>query len=75
MVKAGMGLGLSGDEKVSIADIGGIVPRGDVMVNIEFANGEQKTITALCRIDTENEMEYFSNGGILQYVLRNLVAE
>ncbi len=68
-------LGLVGDEKVSIADVSAIVPRGDVMVNIEFANGEEKTITVLCRIDTENEMEYFRNGGILQYVLRNLVSQ
>ncbi len=70
-----MSLGLSGDEKVSIADVSAISPRGDVMVNIEFANGDQKTITVLCRIDTENEMEYFRNGGILQYVLRNLVSQ
>ncbi len=68
-------LGMVGDEKVSIADIAGVKPRGDVMVNIEFADGSEKTITALCRIDTENEMEYFRHGGILQYVLRNLVAE
>lgn len=68
-------LGMTGDEVVSIADVAQISPRGDVEVNIKFADGREKTITALCRIDTENEMEYFRNGGILQYVLRNLVAE
>ncbi len=68
-------LGMSGDEVVSIADVSEISPRGDVEVHIQFADGTEKTITALCRIDTENEMEYFRNGGILQYVLRNLVAE
>ena len=33
-----------------------------------------ETFTALCRIDTANELEYFLNGGILQYVLRKLAA-
>jgi aconitate hydratase len=68
-------LGMTGDEVVSIANVAEINPRGDVEVLIKFADGTEKTIIALCRIDTENEMEYFRNGGILQYVLRNLVAE
>ncbi|HHB81898.1 MAG TPA: aconitate hydratase, partial [Devosia sp.] len=68
-------LGMSGDEIVSIAGVDEISPRGEVEVNILFADGSQKVVTTLCRIDTENEMEYFRNGGILQYVLRNLVSE
>ncbi len=68
------GLGLSGDEQVSIEHIGDISPRANVMVKITSSNGEEKTIKTLCRIDTENELEYFKNGGILQYVLRNLVS-
>jgi len=68
-------LGLSGDEVVSIADIAGIEPRAEVTVNIDFADGSSKEINTLCRIDTENEMEYFRHGGILHYVLRNLVAQ
>ncbi len=67
-------LGLSGDEQVSIEHIGDISPRTNVKVKIISANGEEKTIKTLCRIDTENELEYFKNGGILQYVLRNLVS-
>ncbi|MCF6344445.1 MAG: aconitate hydratase AcnA [Devosiaceae bacterium] len=67
-------LGLSGDEQVSIEHIGDISPRANVKVKIISANGEEKTIDTLCRIDTENELEYFKNGGILQYVLRNLVS-
>jgi aconitate hydratase len=38
------------------------------------ADGSQFAFTAKCRIDTANEMEYYRNGGILQYVLRKLAA-
>ncbi len=68
-------IGLKGDEKVSIGDISAIEPRANVQVDIEFGDGSTRSVTTLCRIDTENEMEYFRNGGILHYVLRNLVAE
>ena len=36
-------------------------------------NGEIKKIKMLCRIDTNNELEYYKHGGILQYVLRNTI--
>ena len=67
-------LGLVGDESVSIENVGSISPAGEVQVTITSSDGNIKTINTLCRIDTENEMEYFRNGGILQYVLRNLVS-
>ncbi|MCB9992157.1 MAG: aconitate hydratase AcnA [Hyphomicrobiaceae bacterium] len=67
-------LGLTGDEEVSIGDVGAITPRSTVPVTIRFADGSEKQIQTLCRIDTENELDYFLNGGILHYVLRNLVA-
>jgi len=66
--------GMVGDEIVDIENIANLEPRCDVKVNIKFANGETKTLNALCRIDTEVELEYFRHGGILQYVLRNLVS-
>ena len=44
-----------------------------VKVEIKYASGELKTIETLCRIDTKNELEYYKNGGILQYVLRNMI--
>jgi len=65
-------LGLKGDETVSIADIDQLTPRGTLDVNITYPDGKTKTITANVRIDTDNEHEYFKNGGILHYVLRNL---
>ena len=67
-------LGLTGDEVIDISGIGtGITPRMDVPVTIRYADGRTKQITALCRIDTADEVEYFRNGGILHYVLRNMV--
>ena len=69
-------LDLDGTETFDITGIeGSIEPRQDVGVTIHYANGTSKTITALCRIDTENEVEYFLNGGILHYVLRRLAAQ
>ena len=65
-------LGMVGNEVVTIKGIANLTPRQDVDVTIEFPSGETKTVTALLRIDTENELEYFNNGGILHYVLRNL---
>ncbi len=39
-----------------------------------MGDGTKKTVPLLCRIDTLDELDYFKNGGILQYVLRNLAA-
>ena len=68
-------LGMKGDETVSIAGIENLKPRGTLDVNITYPDGKTKTITANVRIDTDNEHEYYKNGGILHYVLRNLARE
>ena len=68
-------LGMTGDETVSIGGVDGIQPGDKVDVHITFADGSTKTITTTVRIDTQNELEYFRNGGILHYVLRNLARE
>ena len=65
-------LGMTGNEIVTIENVASVTPRQDVDVKIDFPNGETKIVKALLRIDTENELEYFKNGGILHYVLRNL---
>ena len=44
-------------------------------MDVTQADGSTATFTALCRIDTPNEMEYYRNGGILHYVLRKLAAD
>ncbi|WP_417456264.1 aconitate hydratase AcnA [Kordiimonas sp.] len=68
-------LGLLGTETFDITGIeGSISPRQDVSVTINYVDGTSKSITVLCRIDTENEVDYYKNGGILHYVLRRLAA-
>ncbi len=68
-------LGMKGDEVVTIKGIADLKPRQDVEVLIEFPNGEHDIVLAKLRIDTQNELDYFNNGGILHYVLRNLASE
>ena len=67
-------LNITGAELVTIVDIEkGIKPRAEVLCEIKYKDGTIKKIQALSRIDTENEIEYYKNGGILQYVLRNML--
>jgi len=68
-------LGLDGSETVSLGGIsGGITPRMTVNCTITRTDGSAEKVDLLCRIDTLDEVEYFRNDGILQYVLRNLSA-
>ena len=67
-------LKITGAELITIIDIEkGIKPRAEVACEIKYKDGTIKKIQALSRIDTENEIEYYKNGGILQYVLRNML--
>ena len=67
-------LNLIGSELISILNIeNGINPSDEVNVEIKYASGDIKKVKTLCRIDTKNELEYYKNGGILQYVLRNMI--
>ena len=62
------------DELISIIDIEkGINPGENVEVEFKFQSGDIKKIKMLSRIDTKNELEYYKNGGILQYVLSNMI--
>lgn len=67
-------LGLKGDETFTITGVSALRPRQDVEVKLTRADGTTETFLTRCRIDTVNELEYFLNGGILQYVLRKLAA-
>lgn len=67
-------LGLTGDETFTIRNVAGLRPRQDVEVELTRADGSKETFLTRCRIDTVNELEYFLNGGILQFVLRKLAA-
>ncbi|MBG6162853.1 aconitate hydratase [Labrenzia sp. EL_208] len=66
--------GIKGTERVTIKGIADIKPRQMMDVEVTYEDGTTKTIECLCRVDTEDELEYIKAGGILQYVLRNLVA-
>ena len=66
--------GLTGDDTFTIKGLAELSPRQDVIVDVTRPDGSTFSFTALCRIDTANEIEYFMNGGILHYVLRKLAA-
>ncbi|MEQ8701074.1 MAG: aconitate hydratase, partial [Bauldia litoralis] len=66
-------LGLDGSETIDLTGIaGGIMSGMDVDCTITRADGSKQDIKLLCRIDTLDEVEYYRNGGILHYVLRNM---
>jgi aconitate hydratase len=68
-------LNLTGEETVDIVGVeAGLKAGMDLTARFTYPNGAVREIAVLCRIDTEDEVDYFKNGGILQYVLRNLVA-
>jgi aconitate hydratase len=69
-------LGLTGDEVVDIRLPNGVTeikPRQDLLLIIHGADGKKREVTVMSRLDTDNEIAYFKSGGILQYVLNNLV--
>jgi aconitate hydratase len=66
-------LGITGAEKISIAGIDEIVPKQTIMMQVSYADGVERLVPLLVRIDTEEELAYYRHGGILPYVLRNLV--
>jgi len=67
-------LGLKGDETVTIEGLAKVKPRQKMTATITYADGTVKKVPILCRIDTAEEIGYVNNGGILQYVLRDLAA-
>ncbi len=68
-------LGLNGTEKLSIRGLDAdIKPRQMLTVDVERADGSRASFQVLSRIDTLNEVQYFKAGGILHYVLRQLIA-
>jgi aconitate hydratase len=66
-------LGLTGFETITIEGLGDAMsPRAELTVKATAADGSVKSFTTRSRIDTPEELNYFKNGGILPYVLRNL---
>ena len=67
-------LNIKGSELFSFTNIEkGVGPREEVECEIKYVDGVIKKVKLLCRIDTENEVEYYKHGGILQFVLRNML--
>jgi aconitate hydratase len=68
-------LGLKGDETITIKGLAGeLKPRQRMEMEVTSADGSVRNVPVHCRIDTLEEVEYFRNGGILHYVLRQLAA-
>jgi aconitate hydratase len=68
-------LGLTGSETFEIEGLASLTPGQKLSVKAKTTDGKEKTFTTLVRIDTPNEVEYFRNGGILQYVLRQSISK
>jgi len=66
-------LGLTGRETFDISGITQLAPKSNVTVTARSENGDEKTFTAIARVDTPVEVDYYHNGGILQTMLRNLI--
>ncbi len=66
-------LNLDGTETINITNIkGNEVPKAKINMEIIKSDGERQSVELISRIDTGNELNYYLNGGILHYVLRNL---
>ncbi|HEX6183644.1 MAG TPA: aconitate hydratase [Pyrinomonadaceae bacterium] len=70
-------LGLDGTETIDVTGLQGvdITPRQDVTLRIRRANGEEQEVPVTLRIDTPIEIEYYRHGGILPFVLRQLISQ
>ncbi len=66
-------LNLKGDEQFSLRGIEQLKPKCKVTLEIIRADGKKENVELACRIDTDDELEYYRNGGILQYVIRKLL--
>src|SRR5262249_60080457 len=67
-------LKLDGTEVYEVLGLhAGIKPQQDLSLSITRANGQTETIPVTCRIDTPVEIDYYQHGGILPYVLRQLI--
>ena len=66
-------LNLKGDEVITIEGITDVTPRKELTATITRADGSKESIKLLCRIDTPDELEYYRHGGIMQYVIRQIM--
>jgi aconitate hydratase len=68
-------LGLDGTETFDVLGLGpGLKPQKELTLKITRAEGSSTDVPVICRIDTPIEVDYYAHGGILPFVLRQLVA-
>ena len=69
-------LNLKGTEMISVSGLNhAMKPAEDIIVTIQREDGSKEDITLKSRIDTQNEIEYYRNSGILQYLLKNILKQ
>jgi len=66
-------LGLTGEEQIDVFGLNSLKPGAEIPVILTLTDGSKQTLVCRCRIDTGNELTYFRHGGILQYVIRNML--
>ena len=66
-------LGLTGHEVFDVEGVASLAPKKSVTVRATDAEGTAKTFSAIARADTPEEVSYYKHGGILQYVLRQML--
>ncbi|MCL4763996.1 MAG: hypothetical protein KJ018_19845, partial [Burkholderiales bacterium] len=67
-------LGITGEEIFDVEVPADIRPQQDLVLGITGKDGRRREVPVLCRIDTPIEVDYYRHGGILPFVLRELVA-
>ena len=66
-------LGLTGKEVFEITEVTSLVPRSDIRVVAKSEDGKERKFVVVARVDTPEEVAYYQNGGILTYVLRQMI--
>jgi aconitate hydratase len=67
-------LGLQGDETIDVLGLDEIHPQQDLKLRIRYADGRTAEVPVKSRIDTPIEVDYYNHGGILPFVLRELMS-
>ncbi len=65
-------LALTGDEVIDVLGLEDLRAGMDLLMVIYRASGQSDSVSVKCRVDTADEVEYYRNGGILHYVLREM---
>jgi aconitate hydratase len=68
-------LGLKGDEQIDVLGLDDIRPQQELTLGIQRADGSRREVKVKSRIDTPIEVDYYKHGGILPYVLRELMSK